>query len=78
MPDLITAKTLAKAFRDQRKGGKDARYDVSDSRVAGLQLRVKPLSVRWSMRVRLHGDQKRYDLGRTHSCRAGEGRDDGE
>jgi len=60
MPDLITAKTLARAFRDQREGG---RYDVSDSRIAGLQLRVKPLSVRWSVRVRLHGDQKRFDLG---------------
>lgn len=60
MPELITAKTLRKAFADQRDGG---RYDISDSRVAGLQLRVKPLSVRWSTRVRLHGDQHRYDLG---------------
>jgi integrase len=60
MPELITAKTLKKAFADQRAGG---RYDVSDSRVAGLQLRVKPLSVRWTLRVRLHGDQRRYDLG---------------
>jgi integrase len=60
MPDLITQKTLRKAFTDSAAGG---RYDVSDSRVAGLQLRVKPLGVRWSMRARLHGDQKRYDLG---------------
>lgn len=60
MPELITAKTLRKAFADQREGG---RYDVSDSRIAGLQLRIKPLSVRWSIRVRLHGLQRRYDLG---------------
>jgi hypothetical protein len=60
MTQLITAQTLSKAFRDHREG---ERYDVSDSRIAGLQLRVKPLSVRWSLRVRLHGDQKRFDLG---------------
>jgi hypothetical protein len=60
MTELITAKTLSKAFRDHRAG---ERYDVSDSRQAGLQLRVKPTGVRWSMRARLHGDQRRYDLG---------------
>jgi integrase len=60
MPELITAKTLTKAFKDRQDG---KRYDVSDSRIAGLQLRVKPLSVRWSVRARLHGDQRRYDLG---------------
>lgn len=60
MTELITAKTLRKAFSDRQEG---RRYDVSDSRIAGLQLRVKPMSVRWSMRVRLHGKQKRYDLG---------------
>lgn len=60
MTEVITAKTMRKAFTDQRDG---RRYDISDSRVAGLQLRVKPLSVRWSMRVRLHGAQRRYDLG---------------
>ncbi|UVO31460.1 Arm DNA-binding domain-containing protein [Bradyrhizobium arachidis] len=61
MPELITAKILKKAFKDHRDGG---RYDVSDSRIAGLQLRVKPdAGVRWSMRARLHGDQRRYDLG---------------
>ncbi|QUS40602.1 hypothetical protein RPMA_18470 [Tardiphaga alba] len=74
MTAQITAKTLAKAFKDSQKmrGGKpsvgerEARpspYDVSDNRIAGLQLRVKPTSVRWSMRTRLHGDQRRYDLG---------------
>lgn len=60
MTQLITAQTLSKAFRDHREG---ERYDVSDSRIAGLQLRVKVSSVRWSLRVRLHGDQKRFDLG---------------
>ncbi len=61
MPTLITASTLKAAFRDQRQG--DECYDVSDSRINGLQLRVKPSSVRWSVRVRLHREQKRYDLG---------------
>jgi hypothetical protein len=61
VPDLITAKTLAKAIRDQRDG---QRYDVIDSRVPGLELRVKPRGgVRWSMRCRLHGERRRYDLG---------------
>lgn len=74
MTILITAKTLAKALKDSKRmkepkpaeGKKDTRpkrYDVSDSRVAGLQLRVQPTGVRWSMRTRLHGDQHRYDLG---------------
>lgn len=39
MTELITAKTLRKAFNDRQEG----RYDVSDSRIAGLQLRVKPM-----------------------------------
>ena len=47
-------------FRDQRQG---KRYDLSGSRITGLQLRVKPSSVRWSVRTRLHENQKRYDLG---------------
>jgi hypothetical protein len=34
-----------------------------DSRIAGLELRSKPTGVRWSMRSRLRGRQKRYDLG---------------
>lgn len=74
MTELITAKTLKKAFSESARmaepppptGEPDtrpSRHDVSDSRIAGLQLRVKPMGVRWSMRVRLHGDQKRYDLG---------------
>lgn len=74
MTTQITAKTLAKAFKDSErmneakppKGKNDTRptrYDLSDSRIAGLQLRVKPTGVRWSMRTRLHGEQRRYDLG---------------
>jgi hypothetical protein len=49
MTTLITASTIKAALRDPRQG---KRYDVSDSRVSGLQLRVKPLSVRWSLRAR--------------------------
>jgi integrase len=60
MTTLITASTIKAALRDQRQG---KRYDVSDSRISGLQLRVKPQSVRWSVRVRLHGNQRRFDLG---------------
>jgi hypothetical protein len=60
MTTLITGSTIKAALRDQRQG---QRYDVSDSRVSGLQLRVKPQSVRWSLRARLHGNQRRYDLG---------------
>jgi hypothetical protein len=60
VPELITAKTLTSALSDHRKG---QRYDVSDSRAAGLQLRVKPTGLRWSVRSRLHGTQHRYDLG---------------
>ena len=70
MATLITQATLKAGFRDQRQG---KRYDVSDSRIPGLQLRVKALSVRWSVRVRLFGVQRRYDLGP-----AVEGEHDGE
>ena len=37
MTTLITGSTIKAAIRDQRQG---KRYDVSDSRVSGLQLRV--------------------------------------
>jgi hypothetical protein len=64
MPELISARTLAAAFKAQAdKKAAKRRYDVSDKRIANLQLRVKPSSVRWSIRVRLHGEQRRYDLG---------------
>ena len=61
MPELLTLKTVNAALRHQRDGRK--RYDKTDSKSHGLQLRVKPTSVRWSVRVMLHGNQKRYDLG---------------
>jgi hypothetical protein len=48
---------------DRDDAQRPTRYDVSDSRIAGLQLRVKPTGVRWSMRVRRDREQKRYDLG---------------
>lgn len=64
MPEIITQKTLSAAFAVQAdKTAANRRYDVSDSRIPNLQLRVKPQSVRWSIRVRLHGKQRRYDLG---------------
>jgi len=61
VPELLTLKTVNAALRHQRDGKK--RYDKTDSKSHGLQLRVKPTSVRWSVRVMLHGNQKRYDLG---------------
>ena len=71
MTTLITAKTLTTAFRDHARmtapkgetGARPKRYDVSDSRISGLELRVKPSGVRWCARARLHGKQHRYDLG---------------
>ena len=60
MADIITQKTMAKALRDHAAGES---YDVADGRVAGLELRVRPRSVRWSMRTALHGKRTRYDLG---------------
>jgi len=67
-PPKAPADASVEAAGNTKKKGKKAekrpvRYDVSDSRVAGLQLRVKPTGVRWSMRARLHGTQHRYDLG---------------
>ncbi|MDA9411894.1 integrase arm-type DNA-binding domain-containing protein [Bradyrhizobium sp. CCBAU 45384] len=60
MADIITQKTITKAFSDQNKG---ISRDITDGRVAGLELRVRPRSVRWSMRTALHGKRTRYDLG---------------
>lgn len=60
MPTTITAAILKTAFRDHRDGG---RKDIGDTKVTGLELRVKPQSVRWSVRCRLAGRQIRYDLG---------------
>ncbi|MDB6165998.1 MAG: hypothetical protein JWQ83_1138 [Lacunisphaera sp.] len=60
MPVLITAPVLKAAIKAHRARGRE---DISDSRVTGLQLRVKPESIRWTVRCRLHGRQIRYDLG---------------
>ncbi|MBB4377222.1 hypothetical protein [Bradyrhizobium sp. SBR1B] len=60
MADIITQKTITKAFSDQMKG---VSRDIADGRVAGLELRIRPRSVRWSMRTALHGKRTRYDLG---------------
>ncbi|MGY3494209.1 hypothetical protein [Bradyrhizobium sp. USDA 4502] len=61
MPELITLNTVKAALRHQREGQK--RYDKTDSKSHGLQLRVKATCVRWSVRVMLVGHQRRYDLG---------------
>lgn len=60
MGNKITKATVEKAFSDQMKG---ISRDIADGRVAGLELRVRPRSVRWSMRTALHGKRTRYDLG---------------
>lgn len=50
-----------------RAGARGSKVKIAskqvDSRIAGLELRSKPTGVRWSMRSRLRGRQKRYDLG---------------
>jgi integrase len=56
---FITQAVIERAINDRRKRA----YDVSDGRVAGLELRVRPLGVNWSMRTMLHGKRTRFDLG---------------
>lgn len=56
----ITQTTITKALKDHAAGES---YDVADGRVAGLELRVRPRSVRWSMRTKLHDKRTRFDLG---------------
>lgn len=60
MPKTITAAVLKAAFRAHRDGGRE---DIGDTKVTGLELRVKPRAVRWSVRCRLKGRQVRFDLG---------------
>ncbi|SNT31747.1 hypothetical protein SAMN05216374_3124 [Tardiphaga sp. OK246] len=60
MPKTITAVVLKAAFRKHRDGGRE---DIRDAKVTGLELRVKPRAVRWSVRCRLQGRQVRFDLG---------------
>jgi hypothetical protein len=57
---IVAAKTIAKALQDQRDG---KQYEVFDERTPGLTMRVRPRGVRWTIRVRLHGRQRRWDLG---------------
>lgn len=56
----ITQTTMKQAISDHKAGES---YDVADGRIAGLELRVRPRSVRWSMRTTLHGKRTRFDLG---------------
>lgn len=53
----ITAATVKAALRDRIV------KDHTDTKLTGLQLRVKAKGARWSMRVQLHGRQVRFDLG---------------
>lgn len=57
---VFTAATVRNALRDQR-AGKD--YSFTDDKCPGLMLRVRPRAARWSVRGRLHGRQRRWDLG---------------
>ena len=56
----ITAKTVRNALVAQRDGKK---FEIIDTRCPGLTMRVRSRGVRWSVRVRLHGRQRRWDLG---------------
>ena len=67
MAILITLKMVDDALADHRKRKS---YEIIDSRVPGLTLRVKPSDCRWSVRSRLWNpttkktEQRRWDLGR--------------
>lgn len=56
----ITKATVASAVRDAAAG---KTYDRSDMETRGLILRVGPRGVRWSLRVTLGNQPKRWDLG---------------
>jgi hypothetical protein len=62
MSTLITAATVKSALRDARAA--DQQYDVSDSKIAGLQIRLRKETANWSVRARLRARQRRFDLGR--------------
>ena len=57
---IIKAKTVRDALIAQREGKKS---EIIDTQCPGLTMRVRPRGVRWSVRVRLHGRQRRWDLG---------------
>jgi len=64
---LITLEMVRDALADHHKRKS---YEIIDSRVPGLTLRVKPSDCRWSVRSRLWNpttkktEQRRWDLGR--------------
>jgi len=58
---VITKKMVGAALKAQRDG--KTMKDIIDSHCAGLTMRVRPRGVRWSVRVRLHGRQRRWDIG---------------
>jgi hypothetical protein len=62
MPEFLTNNTLKSALAAASVGKET--YSVSDSQIRGLQIRVQKSSVTWSVRSKLHGKQKRYELGR--------------
>lgn len=59
MPNSITKATITKAIKDHKAGQS---YDLA-CEIRGLELRVRPGGVRWSMRTQLHGTRTRFDLG---------------
>jgi hypothetical protein len=63
MSKSLTASAVDRAIADAGKRGMKP-YDVSDARVGGLQLRVRGKGApTFSVRCRLHGLQRRFDLG---------------
>jgi hypothetical protein len=62
MPEFLTNNSIKSALAAASAGEKT--YSVSDMQIKGLQMRVQKSCVTWSVRSKLHGKQKRYELGR--------------
>jgi hypothetical protein len=62
MPEFLTNNTIKSALAAASAGEKT--YSVSDKQMRGLQIRVQKSSITWSVRTKLHGKQRRYELGR--------------
>jgi hypothetical protein len=62
MPEFLTHNTIKSALAATSAG--KLTYSVSDKQMKGLQIRVQKWSATWSVRAKLHGKQKRYDLGK--------------
>src|ERR1035437_1063797 len=60
MPAALTAATVKAAIRDSRAG---KRWAKADGLMPGLQLRAQPTGARWTVRGRLHDEQRRWDIG---------------